>query len=114
MLAVPIKNSMPALLEQKTLTVHIICKILVLIFSDMIRFKIGKHADIKHKSGYAVKHQRLGRDFHHNSIESRIYHFCKKLLYPIRFRCRICRRNTLRTNNRFDRADQSGFDPRRL
>ena len=81
MLAVPIKNSMPALLEQKTLAVHIICKILVLIFSDMIRFKIGKHADIKHKSGYAMKHQRLGRDFHHNSIESRIYHFCKKLLH---------------------------------
>ena len=39
---------------------------------------------------------------------------CKKLLHPVRFRCRICRRNTLRTNNRFDRADQSGFDPRRL
>ena len=59
MLAVSVKDTKLTLLKQKTLAVHIICKILVFILSDMIRLQISEHTDIKHKSRYPVKHECL-------------------------------------------------------
>ena len=59
MFTVSIENTKFTLLEQKTLAMHIICKIFMLIRSNVIRLKIRKYTNIKCKSRYTVQHQRL-------------------------------------------------------
>ena len=54
-----IKDTLTALPKQQALTVNIICQILMLIRSDMIRLQIGKDTIIKNKAADTVKHQSL-------------------------------------------------------
>ena len=107
MFAVPVEDSNVALLEQQALAMHIVRKILMLIFSDVIRLKVRKYTDVKDKSRNAVKHQRLGGNLHHNSIQPRIHHLPEILLYDKGLRCRIGRRDMLVADDRLDRADKS-------
>ena len=109
MVCICIKNSNFALLKQKRLTAKIICKILVLIWTDMVRLDIGKNTNIKLKTCCSVKHQTLRRNLHNHAVAACLYHFCKVFLNQIRLRCGIGRRNFLLADNGFNGSDKSCF-----
>ena len=44
---------------KKALAMHVVCKILVLMLSDVVRLKICKYTNIKDKARYSVKHESL-------------------------------------------------------
>ena len=56
---VTVDDTDSALLEQQSLAMHIISKILMLQRSDMIRLDIGKNTKIKQDTGRSVQHQSL-------------------------------------------------------
>ena len=106
---ISVDNSHTTLLEQHRFASEIIIKILMLVWSDMIWFNIGKDTIIKNKSLCTVKHQSLGRNFHNYTVTSCIYHFTKIFLHQIRFRSCVACRNGFFSNDRFDGSDQSNF-----
>ena len=84
-------------------------KISVLIWSYMIRLNICENSEIKHKSLCSVKHQTLGGHLHYHAVAASFHHLMKILLYHIRFRSRICRRNYFVSDDRLDRTDQTNL-----
>ena len=70
MAVVSVDDSHSALPKEHSLTLQILVKILVLIGTDMIRLQIGKHTEIEDKASRSVLHQCLGRNLHHNSLQS--------------------------------------------
>ena len=104
-----IDNTQTALLEKQGLALQIFLKRCMLIWSDMIRFDIGKDADIKGKTIHTMHHKSLGRYFHDRIITAGIQHLAEKLLHHIGFRCRIIGRDLFIPDDGFDGTDQTNF-----
>ena len=54
MMCIGIEYTVFTLLKQKALAMNIVCQILMLIRTDMIRLQICKNAVIKYKTAYTV------------------------------------------------------------
>ena len=86
---------------------HVVCKILVLMLSDVVRLKICKYTNIKGKARYSVKHESLWWHFHNNCIKAFVHHLLKQLLNSVWLRCGICWRNSPVTTYRLYCTDKS-------
>ena len=102
-----IENTLSALFKQQALTVDIICQILMLVWSDMIRLQIRKDTIVKHKAADSVQHQSLAGHLHDNTFTAGIHHLPEGFLHHIRLRCSIGRRDLFLSDDRLDRTDQT-------
>ena len=90
---------------------QVLIKILVLIGSYMIRRKIRKNSQIKHKACSPVQHQSLRRDLHYHCLHTAVSHIAESFLNLDRLRRRIRRRDPYfpvpSLIERLDRTDQT-------
>ena len=104
---VPVDNAHPALFEQQALAALIFLEAGMFVGADMVRFQIGKNAQVKHKTLGTVKHQPLGGHFHDHRVHARFHHPCKVFLQRIGFRGGIARMDALFADNHLNGSHQS-------
>ena len=79
----------------------------MLPLTDMIRFQVGKYAEVEDKSLRPVQHQSLGGYFHHHRITACIRHLSEILLDQNGFRCGVVRMDVGIADNNLNGTDQT-------
>ena len=109
MLIVNIDKRKPALYKDLLLVVQILCKIRMLIRSDVIRGNVRENSIVKCDSGYAVHLKCLGGNLHHTAVASLLDHLSEIAMQIIGLRCRVHRRVVILTDVNSVRSDHSGL-----
>ncbi len=89
---VQIPDPDPALSEDLGFAGQILCKIRVLILSDMVRGDVGKDPEVEEDPVRPVQLKGLGGDLHHHILAPGLHHPVKILVELVGFRCGVHRR----------------------
>ena len=108
-LVIQIDKCLPALEKELLFIEKILCKICMLIRSDVIRRNVGEYCAVKHNPRHPVHFHRLGGNLHNTALTASLCHLGKIPVKIIGLRRCIHRRIMIRSNHDAVGSNHSRF-----